>query len=111
MNPETQTTLMNSYLPKLIATILKAPSEQLKENDQFNAVEEGVYEIVPMQQCNDAGMKSVDLILVDKSLWIRHARKFDRGCVHENTNRRSKVRIKELYPLLNCSLQCHLSKL
>ena len=36
---------------------------------------------------------------------------FDRGCVQENTKRRSKVRFNELCPLLNCSLQCHLSKL
>ena len=31
--------------------------------------------------------------------------------VLENTKRRSKVRFNELYPLFNCSLQCHLSKL
>ena len=149
MNPEMQTTLLNTYPPKLIATILKALREQLKENDKLNAVEkiagpvpeiileydqilkeegkiwddvnggylpedlvlaarreeidwvqsEGVYEIVPMQECTQA------------SLWIRHARKFNRGCVQENTKRRSKVRFNELYQLLNCSLQCHLSKL
>ena len=40
MNPEMQTTLFNSYPPKLIAKILKALREQLKENDQLNAVEE-----------------------------------------------------------------------
>ena len=40
MNPEMQTTLLNTYLPKLIATILKALREQLKENDQWNAVDE-----------------------------------------------------------------------
>ena len=40
MNPEVQTTLLNTYPPKLIATVLKALREQLKENDQFNAVEE-----------------------------------------------------------------------
>ena len=34
------TTLLNRCLPKLIATILKALREQLKENDQLNAVEE-----------------------------------------------------------------------
>ena len=34
-----QTTLLNTYPPKLIATILKALREQLKENDQLNAVE------------------------------------------------------------------------
>ena len=44
-------------------------------------------------------------------LWIRHARKFDRGCVQVITKRRSKVRFDELYQLLNCSLQCHFSKL
>ena len=70
---------------------------------------EGVFEIVPMQECKDAGMNPLDLIWT--SLWIRHARKFDRGCVQENTKRRRKVIFNELYPLLNCSLQCHLSKL
>ena len=40
MNPEMQTTLLNTYPPKMIATILKAHREQLKENDQLNAVEE-----------------------------------------------------------------------
>ena len=39
MNPEMQTTLLNTYLPKLIATILKALREQLKANAQLNAVE------------------------------------------------------------------------
>ena len=40
MNPEMQTTLLNTCPPKLIATILKAPREQLKESDQLIAVEE-----------------------------------------------------------------------
>ena len=40
MNPEMQTTLLNTCPPNLIATILKALREQLKENDQLNAVEE-----------------------------------------------------------------------
>ena len=110
MNPEMQTTLLNTYPPKLIATILKALREQLKENDQLNAVDEiprpvpeiplehdqilkeggrfwddlpdflvlaarreeidlvhseGVYEIVPVQECKDAGMKPLDPIWVD----------------------------------------------
>ena len=34
MISEMQTTLFNTYLPKLIATILKTLREQLKENDQ-----------------------------------------------------------------------------
>ena len=40
MRPEMQTTLLTTYPPKLIATILKALREQLKETDQLNAVEE-----------------------------------------------------------------------
>ena len=39
-NPEMHTTLLNTYLPKLIETILKALREQLKENDQLNADQE-----------------------------------------------------------------------
>ena len=39
MNLEMQTTLLNTYSPKSIATILKAlREEQLKENDPSNAV-------------------------------------------------------------------------
>ena len=37
MNPEMHTTLLNTYPPKLIATILKALREQLKENDQLHS--------------------------------------------------------------------------
>ena len=40
MNPEIQTTLLNTNPPKLIATILKALREQLKEIDPLNAAEE-----------------------------------------------------------------------
>ena len=40
MNPEMQTTLLNTYPPKLIVTILKALREQLTQSDQLNAVEE-----------------------------------------------------------------------
>ena len=40
MNLEMQTMLLSTYPPKLIATILKALWQQLKENDQLNAIEE-----------------------------------------------------------------------
>ena len=40
MNLEMQTTLWNTYAPKLIAKILKALREQLIETCQLNAVEE-----------------------------------------------------------------------
>ena len=133
----------------MIATILKALREQLKESDQQHSVEEiagpvpaipfeydqilngggrfwddvnggylsedlvraarreeiewvhskGVYEIVPMQECIDAVMKPLDLIWVDTdSLWIRHARKFGRGCVQENTKRRKQGKIQRALP-------------
>ena len=73
---------------------------------------EGVYEIVPMQDCRDAGMKPLYLIWVDTDKSMDPTRKkIDRGRVQENTKRRSKVRFNELHPLLNCSLQCHLLKL
>ena len=125
MYPVMQITLLNTYPPKLIATILKALREQLKENDHLNAVEEivglvpeipheydqilkeggrfwddvnggylpeelvlaarreeidwvhseGVYEIVPMQECNDVGMKPLDLIWVDTDKSVDPTRK------------------------------------
>ena len=40
MNPDVQTTLLNTYPPKLIATIQKALLEQLEDNDQLNAAAE-----------------------------------------------------------------------
>ena len=40
MTPEVQTTLLSTYRPTLVATILKARRAPLKENDQLNAVEE-----------------------------------------------------------------------
>ena len=45
------------------------------------------------------------------SLWIQLTRRSDRDHVQENTRRRSKVRFKEICPLLSCSLQCHHLKL
>ena len=74
---------------------------------------EGVYEIVPMQECRDAGMKPLDLIWVNTDKSVDPTRKKIRSllCARDNTRRRSKVRFKELYPLLSCSLQCHLLKL
>ena len=40
MNLEMQSTLLNTDPPKLMATVLTVLREQLKENDQLNAVEE-----------------------------------------------------------------------
>ena len=144
MNPEMHITLLNTYPPKLIATILKALREQLKENDQLNAVDEiagpvqdipfeneqilkggggfwddvnggylpedlvliarraeiawvhseGVYEIVPLQGCRDAGMKPLDLIWVDtdKSVDSTHKKIRSRLCAREyKTKKQGKI--------------------
>ena len=40
MNTEMHPMLLNTYPPKLIATILKALREQLEENDQLNAADD-----------------------------------------------------------------------
>ena len=40
MDLEMQTALLNTYPRTLIAIFLKPPREQLKENDQLDAVEE-----------------------------------------------------------------------
>ena len=78
--------------------------------EQIDSVHsEGVYEMVSMQECRDAGMKPLDLIWVDTDKSV-DPRKFDRGYAQENTKRRSKVRFNELSQLLNCFLQCHLLK-
>ncbi len=50
---------------------------------------EVVYEIVPMQECTDAGKKLLDLIWVDTDKSVDPAHK----------------------KILSCSLQCHLLKL
>ena len=100
------------YLPEDLVLVAR--------REEINWVHsEGVYETVPMQECRDAGMKPLDKILgghrqvcgsdTQENL-IEDTRKFDRGCVQENTKRISKVRFNELCQLLNCSLQCHFSK-
>ena len=144
MNSEMQTTLLNTFHPNLIATSLKALREQLKENDQLNAVEEiagpvpkialeydqilreggrfwddvnreylpedlvlaarreevdwvhseGVYEIVPMQEFRDAGMKPLDLIWVDTDKSVASTRKKIRSrlCAREyKTKKHGKI--------------------
>ena len=128
----------------MIATILKALREQLKENDHLKAVEEiagqiseipveydqilkgggrfwndvnggylpqdlvlaarreeidwlrseGVYEIVPMQECKDAGMKPLDLTWVDTDKSVDPTRKKIRSklCAREyKTKKQGKI--------------------
>ena len=129
-----QISLLNTYSPRLIATILKAFREQFKENDQLNAVEAiagpepeihlaydqilkggrfwddvnggslpedlvlvarreeidwvfsvGEKEIVPMQECKDAGLRPLELIWVDTDKYVDPAHKKCRSklCVKE----------------------------
>ena len=161
MNPGIHTSLLNTCLPKMIATILKALRGQLRENDQLHSVEEiaGPVPEIPVEcdqilkegkimgrrqrwvsarrscvgretwrnwlgtfwRClRDCSISRVQRCRHEtigpnlgghRKVWIRHARKFDRGCAQENTKRRSEVRFNELHQLFSCSLQCHLSKL
>ena len=53
-----------------------------------------------MQECRDAGMKLLDLIWwTQTSLWIRHARKFDRGCVQEKHKTKKQGKIQRALPI------------
>ena len=134
MNPEMQTTLLNTYPPKLIATILMALRDQLtiveeiaeipREHDQIwkeggrfwddvngGSLSEdivltarreetdwvhsdGVFEIVPMQECQDVGMKPWDLIWVDTDKSVDPTRKNIRSrlCAREyKTKKQGKI--------------------
>ena len=106
MSPEMQTSLLNTYPPKLIATILKALREQLQENDPLSVFEEiaGPAPEIPLEHdqiLKDGGgfwddVNGGDLSDVERfhgyilkvsttasrcrqtSLWIPLTRKFDR---------------------------------
>ena len=89
MNLETQATLFNASPPKLIATILKALREQLKENDQLNAVEEIAgpvpeipleYEEILKEEEEDSGMMST-VDICPKILCWQHDVKRLNGCI------------------------------
>ena len=60
--------------------------------------------------CRDAGMKRLDLIWVDTDKYVDPTRKKIRSRLRAREYKTSKVRFNELYPLLNCSPQCHLLK-
>ena len=133
--------LLNTYFPRAIATILKALREQLTWNDLFNVVEEiaepeihlaydqilkggrfwddvnggslpedlvlvarreeidrvfsvGENEIVPMQECKDAGMRPLDLIWKDTDKYLDPAHKKCRYklCAKEyNTKKQGQI--------------------
>ena len=136
MSPEMQTVFFEQKPSKLIATILKSLREQLKGNDQLHSVEETagpVPEILPeYDQILKEGGKFLDHVngrylprdlvlaaLREEVDWVHSEGVYEigpmdtdksRGSVQESTKRRRKVRFNELYQLLGCSLQCHLSK-
>ena len=63
-----------------------------EETDSENS--EGVYEIVPMQECRDAGMKPLDLIWVDTDKSVDPTRKKIRSrlCAREHkTKKQGKI--------------------
>ena len=70
---------------------------------------EGVYEIFPMPECKDAGMKPLDLIWVDtdKSVDATHKKIRPRFCAREYKTKK-QGKIQRALPASRCSLQCHL---
>ena len=136
MNPEMQTTLLNTYPPKLIATILKEEGDQLHSVEEiagpvpeipleFHQIlkgggrfwddvnggylpedlvlaarreeigwvhSEGVYLIVPLQECGDAGMKPLDRVRVDKDKSVDPTRKRIRSrlCAREYKTKKQR---------------------
>ena len=135
MSPEMQTMFLNTYPPKLIATNLKALREQLQGSDQLHSVEEIAGPVPEILLEDDQISKEGkfldhvngrylprDLVLAalrEEVDWVHSEGVCEigsmdtdksRGSVQESTTRRSKVRFNELHQLLNCSLQCHLSK-
>ena len=65
---------------------------RLEEIDWVHS--EGVYEIVPMQECKDSGMKPLDLVLVDIDKSVDPTRKKIRSmlCARENkTKKQGKI--------------------
>ena len=72
---------------------------------------EVVYENVPMQECRDAGMKPLDLTWVDTDKSVDPTCKKIRSRLCARGYKTKKQgKINELDQLLNCSLQCSLSK-
>ena len=73
---------------------------------------EGVHEIVPMQECTDAGMKPLDLIWVDTDKSVDPTRKKIRSrlCAREYKTKK-QGKIQRTLPVSQIfSLQCDLSK-
>ena len=88
------------YLPEdLVLTARREESECLHS--------EGVYETVPMQDCDDAGKKLLEQIWVDRKVCGSRSQENSVETVARNTRRRSKARFKEPFLLLSCSQQCH----
>ena len=69
---------------------------------------EGVYEIVPKQECKDDGTKPLDVISVETDKSVDPIRKKIRSklCAREYKTKKGKIQ-----RALNCSLQYHLFKL
>ena len=64
-----------------------------------------------MQECTDAGFEPLDLIWVDTDKSVDPTRKKIRSRLCARECKTKKLGEIQRAPLLNCSLQCHLSKL
>ena len=71
----------------------------------------GVYEIVPMQECKDAGMKPLDrFFFTDKSVDPTRKENSIEVVCKRIQNEEARQDSTSSTQLLNCSLQCHFSK-
>ena len=67
---------------------------------------EGVYEIVPMQECRDAGMKPFDPILVDTDKFVDPTRKKIRSmlCAREyKTKKQGQIQRATSFSIVFCN--------
>ena len=58
-----QTTLLNTYPPKLTSTILKALSEKIKQKDQLNAFEASASPIPEIPLSTEDTCQKIHLVL------------------------------------------------
>ena len=101
MNLEVQTTLLKTYPPKMIATILKALRERLKEDDQLNAVEEIAGPVPESEQIlRDGGGFLDDVnggdICLEISCWLPEVKKLLHGYLLKVSTNLSRCKIVKM---------------
>ena len=97
--------LNGGYLPKDL--VLTARREEIEWVHS-----QGVYEVVPMQECKDASKKLLELIWVDTDKSVDPAHMTFRSILcAEEYKTKQQGKIQKAYLLLSCSLQYPLLKL